>query len=51
MTQQELMDLVNKLHLSVDALWEVVDYLAEHLAKQTELRQDEIRNKKATSND
>ena len=47
MTQQELMDLVNDLRLQVGALKERV----EDLAKQTELRQDEIRNKKATSND
>lgn len=47
MTEQELMDLVNDLRLQVGALKERV----EDLAKQTELRQDEIRNKKATSND
>ena len=47
MTQQELIDLVNDLRLQVGALKQRV----EDLAKQTELRQDEICNKKATSND
>ena len=47
MTEQELTELVNDLRLQVGTLKKRV----EDLAKQTELRQDEIHSKKATPDD